>query len=68
MKYIINLLADICATLSWNRVSETVLRCISMSFSENLTELDLSESQVLSTHLELLLVRCSRLKVRASHY
>ena len=34
-----------------------------MTFSETLVELDLSESQVQSAHLDLLLVRCSQLKV-----
>jgi len=48
---------------SWSSISNKVLRCISMSFAERLLELDLSGSKVSTSHLDLLLVRCTKLEV-----
>lgn len=48
---------------NWSFVAHKVLRCISISFAESLVELDLSDSAVNSTHLEVLLVRTTALKI-----
>jgi hypothetical protein len=48
---------------SWYTISLNVLRCISMTFAESLTELDLSNSYVHAQHLEILCVRATSLRV-----
>lgn len=48
---------------SWQSVSDKVLRAISMTVGETLTELDLSYSAVGLFHLEILLARVVHLKV-----
>jgi len=48
---------------SWTSISNKVLRCISITFAERLIELDLSGSKVSNIHLDLLLVRCTKLEV-----
>ncbi len=53
---------EILTLRSWATISQNVLRCISISFSEHLLELDLSKSAVQAHHLELLFVRASNLQ------
>lgn len=47
---------------SWMKLSANFLRCVSMTISDTLLELDLSFSCVSSSHLEILLVRTQRLQ------
>lgn len=47
----------------WNELSYRVLRCISITFGENLLELDLSNSTVNDTLIQVILVRSTKLKI-----
>ena len=47
----------------WTKMSEKVLRCISITMGENLEELDLSYSHVRAPQLDILIARVTKLKV-----
>jgi hypothetical protein len=48
---------------NWHSISLNLLRCISITFGESLLELDLSSSSINESHMEVLFVRTSSLKV-----
>ena len=47
----------------WETISDNVLRCISFTMSEALEEIDLSNSNVSPTHLEILMPRLRKIRV-----
>lgn len=48
---------------NWSSISAKTLRCISMTLGEELIEIDLSNSLVNSSHLEILLIQSEKIKV-----
>ena len=46
---------------NWNSISSSILRCISVTFGENLVELDLSNANFKPSNLEILFVRTTNL-------
>ena len=55
-----------CQTLllrGWQTLADQVIRCISITMGESITELDMSESKIQAVQIEILLVRFQKLKV-----